>query len=70
MTTDPPAPITEDWLKSAGFKWHQFDRQTDTLKAVLATLEWLRANEVDVRAFVAERPEARKQNGDDRGAVA
>jgi hypothetical protein len=23
------APITEDWLKSAGFKWHQFERQTD-----------------------------------------
>lgn len=22
-------PITEDWLKSAGFKWHQFDRQPD-----------------------------------------
>lgn len=20
-------PITEDWLKSVGFKWHQFDRQ-------------------------------------------
>jgi hypothetical protein len=44
--------------------------QTDTLKAVLATLEWLRANEADVRAFVTERSEARKQNGDDRGAVA
>ncbi|MFN4018214.1 MAG: hypothetical protein ACK4JB_22955 [Reyranella sp.] len=24
-----PQPISEDWLKSAGFKWHQFDRQTD-----------------------------------------
>jgi hypothetical protein len=22
-------PITEDWLKSIGFKWHQFDRQPD-----------------------------------------
>jgi hypothetical protein len=22
-------PITEDWLKSVGFKWHQFDRQPD-----------------------------------------
>ena len=22
-----PEPITEDWLKSVGFKWHQFDRQ-------------------------------------------
>lgn len=22
-------PITEDWLKEAGFKWHQFDRQPD-----------------------------------------
>lgn len=21
------APITEDWLKSAGFKWHQLERQ-------------------------------------------
>ena len=21
--------ITEDWLKSVGFKWHQFDRQPD-----------------------------------------
>lgn len=24
MTDDP---ITEDWLKSVGFKWHEFDRQ-------------------------------------------
>jgi hypothetical protein len=23
------AAINEDWLKSAGFKWHQLDRQTD-----------------------------------------
>jgi hypothetical protein len=23
------SPITEDWLKSAGFKWHQLERQTD-----------------------------------------
>lgn len=23
-----PLPITEDWLKSVGFKWDQFDRQT------------------------------------------
>ncbi|WP_315742781.1 MULTISPECIES: hypothetical protein [unclassified Bradyrhizobium] len=22
-------PISEDWLKSVGFKWHQFDRQPD-----------------------------------------
>jgi hypothetical protein len=22
-------PITEEWLKSVGFKWHQFDRQPD-----------------------------------------
>jgi len=22
-------PITEDWLKANGFKWHQFDRQPD-----------------------------------------
>ena len=22
-----PLPITEDWLKDVGFKWHQFDRQ-------------------------------------------
>jgi hypothetical protein len=22
-------PITEDWLKSAGFKWHQLERQPD-----------------------------------------
>lgn len=22
-------PITEDWLKSVGFKWHQLDRQPD-----------------------------------------
>lgn len=22
-------PITEDWLRAAGFKWHQFDRQPD-----------------------------------------
>ena len=22
-------PITEDWLKASGFKWHQFDRQPD-----------------------------------------
>lgn len=22
-------PITEEWLKQAGFKWHQFDRQSD-----------------------------------------
>lgn len=26
---DDKAPITEDWLKSVGFKWHQFDRQPD-----------------------------------------
>lgn len=26
MTDDP---ITEEWLKSVGFKWHQFDRQPD-----------------------------------------
>lgn len=26
MTDDP---ITEDWLRSVGFKWHQFDRQPD-----------------------------------------
>lgn len=26
MTTEP---IDEDWLKEAGFKWHQFDRQPD-----------------------------------------
>lgn len=24
-----PQPISEAWLKSAGFKWHQFDRQPD-----------------------------------------
>lgn len=24
-----PQPITADWLKSIGFKWHQFDRQPD-----------------------------------------
>lgn len=23
------SPITEDWLKAAGFKWHQFDLQPD-----------------------------------------
>lgn len=23
-------PITEEWLKSVGFKWHQFVRQPDT----------------------------------------
>jgi hypothetical protein len=23
------SPINEDWLKSAGFKWHQLDRQPD-----------------------------------------
>jgi hypothetical protein len=23
----PEMPITEDWLKSAGFKWHQLERQ-------------------------------------------
>jgi hypothetical protein len=22
-----PEPITEEWLRSVGFKWHQFDRQ-------------------------------------------
>jgi len=22
-------PITEDWLREVGFKWHQFDRQPD-----------------------------------------
>jgi hypothetical protein len=32
MTDQPahwalPAPISEDWLKSVGFKWHQIDRQ-------------------------------------------
>lgn len=27
------ALITEEWLKSVGFKWHQFDRQ--------AVKEWL-----------------------------
>jgi hypothetical protein len=26
---DLNTPITEDWLKSVGFKWHQFDRQPD-----------------------------------------
>lgn len=25
----PYAPITEDWLRSVGFKWHQLDRQPD-----------------------------------------
>jgi hypothetical protein len=35
--------------------------QTDTLKAALATLEWLQANEADVRAFVAARVAARQQ---------
>lgn len=25
---DADEPITEEWLKSVGFKWHQFDRQT------------------------------------------
>jgi hypothetical protein len=24
-----PAPITEDWLKEVGFKWHQLDRLPD-----------------------------------------
>lgn len=24
---DRHTPITEDWLKACGFKWHQFDRQ-------------------------------------------
>jgi len=24
-----PALITDEWLKSVGFKWHQFDRQPD-----------------------------------------
>src|SRR5688572_9102301 len=24
-----PEPITEDWLREVGFKWHQFDRQPD-----------------------------------------
>ncbi len=29
-------PITEEWLKSVGFKWHQFDRQPDKqLQAIL-----------------------------------
>ena len=22
-----PEPITEEWLREVGFKWHQFDRQ-------------------------------------------
>lgn len=26
---DNKEPISEEWLKSAGFKWHQFDRQTE-----------------------------------------
>lgn len=28
---EPPIaePITEDWLRSVGFKWHQFDRQPE-----------------------------------------
>lgn len=28
MTDDP---ITDEWLKSVGFKWHQFDRQPGKL---------------------------------------
>jgi hypothetical protein len=26
---DQASPITEDWLRAAGFKWHQFERQPD-----------------------------------------
>lgn len=30
MTTDDEQlPITEEWLKACGFKWHQLDRQPD-----------------------------------------
>ena len=26
---DIDLPLTEEWLKENGFKWHQFDRQPD-----------------------------------------
>ncbi len=28
ITAETDAPITEEWLREVGFKWHQFDRQT------------------------------------------
>ncbi len=28
-TADWREPITEDWLRAVGFKWHQFDRQPE-----------------------------------------
>jgi len=37
-------PITEEWLKSSGFKWDQFDRQPEKMWTL-----WLGAALVDVR---------------------
>jgi hypothetical protein len=37
------------------------DYQMQRMKAVLATLEWVRDNETDVRAFVIAKVEARKK---------
>lgn len=48
-------------IQSRKLKEGAAEYQTDTLKAVLATLEWLQANEADVRAFVGARVAARQQ---------
>lgn len=47
-------------VRTQRLKEGQAEYQVDTLKAVLATLEWLQASEADVRAFVAAKVEARK----------
>ncbi len=48
-------------VRSQRLKEGQAEYQVDTLKGVLATLEWLQSNEADVRAFVAEKVAARDQ---------
>jgi hypothetical protein len=49
----------------AAGKLHQSaaDLQIEKLKAAWATLQWVLANEADVRAFVAAKAEARNQEG-------
>jgi len=49
-------------VRSGAMRQSVADYHLERIKAVGASLEWLRANETDVRSFVVAKVEARKKD--------